>query len=208
MKYIRRYGLAILIIFHLVGLLGMTLVDREFFAQLTPMNLLLSAAVLIAAQEKRSIPLAILFLITFTLGYGVELLGTQTGFPFGDYHYGPALGPLLWEVPIVIGVNWFLMVVSSGAVAKRITAKNNLQLPLAAALMVGIDLLIEPVAPQLDYWYWAQGGAPVLNFAGWFIVSLFMQWVFQKTIVKQSNNLARPYFVIVCCFFALLNLML
>lgn len=254
LNFFRKYALAILLIFHAVGFVGISFFQKEFFAALTPMNLLLSTFLLVichaenrySSDAKSSLTshgpqtpkgglkhaarsplvgfppdragtyghcrglksLFTLFLATFILGYLAELLGTQTGFPFGDYEYGPALGPQLWEVPVIIGVNWFLMVSSSGFLAKKLVKPSWLQVLLAAALMTLTDLAIEPVAPLLDYWYWAEGQAPLLNYAGWLAVSILMQVIFQKTVAHQHNQLAIPYYITVSAFFVLLNLTL
>lgn len=208
LNFFRKYALAILLIFHVVGFVGISFFQKEFFAALTPMNLLLSTFLLVICHQGAKKPVGVLFLATFILGYLAELLGTQTGFPFGDYEYGPALGPQLWEVPVIIGVNWFLMVSSSGFLAKKLVKPSWMQVLLAAALMTLTDLAIEPVAPLLDYWYWAEGQAPLLNYAGWLAVSVVMQMIFQKTIAHQHNQLAIPYYLTVSIFFVLLNLTL
>lgn len=206
--FIHRYGIAILLIFHAVGLVGMTLIDRESFARLTPLNLLLSLSILWLAHPRPTLKLLYVFVGSYLLGYLAELLGTQTGFPFGDYHYGQALGPLLWEVPVIIGVNWFLMLMGSGYLARQIFRKPWLQVMGGALLMTLADLSIEPVAPLLDFWYWQEGSAPLVNYLGWFVVSVIMQLMFQKWLIGQDNPLARPYFLIVVSFFIGLNLLL
>ncbi|MBK7868300.1 MAG: carotenoid biosynthesis protein [Ignavibacteriales bacterium] len=41
------------------------------------------------------------FVVTFTL----EAVGVATGVIFGKYTYGPTLGPGLFNVPILLGIN-------------------------------------------------------------------------------------------------------
>lgn len=207
-EFLRKHGLFLIILFHLTGFVGIVFIYRALFAHFSPLNLLFSALLLIVAHQEINFKILRLFVFCVVFGYLAELLGTQTGFPFGDYYYGTALGPRFIEVPIVIGVNWFLMVMGSGYLARKFIPNRIIQVLVASALMVVVDFLIEPVAPQLDYWYWVNGSPPWLNFAGWYAVAIIMQIVFQKTTHGFSNSLAVPYFVVVSVFFALLNLTL
>jgi len=204
-KFLRKHGLFLIILFHLTGFVGIVFIHRQLFAHFSPLNLLFSALLLIVAHQQINLKILRLFIFCVVVGYLAELLGTQTGFPFGDYYYGPALGPRLWDVPIVIGVNWFLMVMGSGYLVRKFISNSVLQILLASALMVAVDFLIEPVAPKLDYWYWLSGEPPWLNFAGWYGVALIMHLVFQYATRGFSNSLALPYFVTISVFFALLN---
>ena len=53
----------------------------------------------------------------------------------------------------------------------------------AALVMVGFDLLVEPVAMQIDFWYW-RGGIPS-ELWGWFLVGLIIQAVFSMVLSRQ-----------------------
>ncbi len=205
MAFIRKHALFILILFHLVGLVGIVFINRETFAGLTPYNLLLSALLMLAVHHPPGRRFWLLFGFCFVSGWLVELLGTKTGLPFGNYWYGPALGYRLSGVPVIIGINWFLMVMGSGFIARYLLNNRGLQILLAAAVMTLIDLAIEPLAPALDYWYWQQGQAPALNYLGWLLVSVAMQLVFQFTVAHERNPIAIPYILTVTGFFLILN---
>ena len=43
--------------------------------------------------------------------------------------------------------------------------------------MVLLDIMIEPVAIELDFWQWEGGNIPLQNYLMWFIVALFMNWI-------------------------------
>src|SRR6266849_4684741 len=45
----------------------------------------------------------IFFVISFIAGNVFEDLGVATGFPFGRYYYPDAMGPKLFNVPILVG---------------------------------------------------------------------------------------------------------
>ena len=60
-----KYGVAILAIFHLVGLIGLFFIDQFIFASLTPLIMLISAGVVIAAEKGRRKGLFIVLIFAF-----------------------------------------------------------------------------------------------------------------------------------------------
>jgi len=145
-------------------------------------------------------------------GFILEWIGVHTGWPFGDYRYGNALGPKWMGVPLIIGLNWFVVSVSVRQWIPQRAGKwgEILRHPavfsaLAALGMVGLDALIEPVAPKLDYWYWAQGVAPLRNFVGWFAGGWLLQGLLNRVLPFRPNQIARWTFPIQVVFFVLLN---
>ncbi len=208
MSLLRKYALHILILFHCIGFVGIAFINTEVFANLTLMNLLLSLLLVTICHEGDTKAFFGVFIFTWVLGYSVELLGIETGFPFGDYHYGFSLGPRLFDVPLIIGVNWFLMVLGGGYIAKRFIRHKAARVVVAALLMVAVDMLIETVAPQLNYWYWKDDVVPLANFIGWFAVAVIMQITFVTFMSSSTNKLAIPYMITVALFFGMLILAL
>lgn len=200
-------GWAILLIFHSVGLFGMLSPYRDFFAALTPFNLLLTMAVLYVYQEGSKKQWWSAFLWIFILGFIAEWVGVKTGFPFGDYRYGKNLGLKLDDIPIIIGVNWFILILATRAMAE-IFLSTFMKIIGAASLMVAIDLLIEPVAMKVDFWMWDSGEIPLQNYLGWFFLSLFFQWLSRSRIPEFKNPMAIPVFIVQALFFFLLNKLL
>lgn len=205
----KQYGFWILLAFHFFGVVMMAFYDLELFASLTPLNLLQSALLVFFASEKQEWKkLARFFMAAFLIGYWAEVLGTQTGFPFGSYWYLPNLGPQLIEVPLIIGVNWFLLAYSAALWVKRWIASKVWQAALAAALMVLLDFFIEPLCEVLGFWAWEHQTAPWENYLGWYGVSLVVQIIFQRLNIKEDNSLGRWYFIFVTLFFMMLNILL
>jgi putative membrane protein len=123
------------------------------------------------------------------LSLGSELLGTSTGFPFGDYNYLSGLGyKIAGLVPFTIPLSWFYMGLASYLIARvGLKVKQAGWLRHVGATLVGAllftswDLVLEPAMSQttFPFWYWEQPGAffgtPYQNYAGWFGTSaLFM----------------------------------
>jgi putative membrane protein len=106
-------------------------------------------------------------------GFGVEVLGVHAGLPFGVYTYTAALAPRLFGVPMVLGCAWLVLVAYVTDRMPRVIASAPGRVALGALWLVGIDLLIDPLAAgTLNYWRWAECGryygVPLSNFAGWF----------------------------------------
>jgi putative membrane protein len=110
-------------------------------------------------------------------GFGAEVLGESTGFPFGTYSYGSALGPSLFDVPIALVSAWIVVTVFAANVLIWANVAKAWWPVAGPIVMVAIDFLLEPVATgPMAAWSWqANGvyyGVPISNFIGWFVVSL------------------------------------
>lgn len=206
--FARGYGIWILGVIHFFGIWVIAYADRDFFAAFTPLNLLLSAGlVLLAASADEWSKIASFFLISFSIGFAVEVLGTQTGFPFGEYAYLHNLGPKLIEVPLMIGVNWFLLAYSTALWARKWFFNKIIRMIVAAALMVSLDFFIEPLCADLGFWAWEGNTVPWKNYLAWFVVAFVIQLFFVKLNIKQDTALARWYLPIIALFFIMLNLL-
>jgi len=121
------------------------------------------------------------------LSLSSELLGTSTGFPFGDYSYLSGLGyKIAGLVPFTIPLSWFYLGLSSYLLARSglsaLATRRGLDLGLlgqlaaiglGALLLTSWDFVLDPAMSQtaMPFWYWHQPGAffgmPYQNFVGW-----------------------------------------
>tara|TARA_B100001121_G_C18280307_1_gene430402 strand:+ start:90 stop:509 length:420 start_codon:yes stop_codon:yes gene_type:complete len=136
----------------------------------------------------------------------VEVLGVETGLLFGSYRYGQTLGIQYLNVPLIIGVNWFVIAIGARGCVNRITIKPSLKVLFASLLMVGLDFLIEPVAVKYDFWNWSQNTVPFQNYFMWFLVSIFMQGVLNKKGTLIPFSLGLTIFASQFIFFGVLLL--
>ena len=214
---------AIAVLFHSIGLAGLLFFDASFFLAATPFNLLLSFALLIWTQTEKNIYFFLFLAACLIVGIVVEVIGVNTGFLFGDYAYGNVLGPKVNNVPVLIGVNWFLIIYCCGIsihtllmkAINRIAADTG-KTPMAmkalsiiidgATLAVFFDWLMEPVAVKLGYWVWNGDGAiPMFNYICWFVVSLLLLMVFHFAKFNKQNKFAVNLLLIQLMFFLLLR---
>ena len=125
----------IIIILHLVGVIGTALpVTRELVVSLTPINLLITFSLLIYTHEGSKNYLVYFLLLSTLIGFGVEVMGVSTGWPFGNYAYGNTLGPQLFEVPLLIGVNWFILSYCFGMILSRFKAHKLIKIIFVLSL--------------------------------------------------------------------------
>lgn len=198
-------GQSIIVILHAVGLVGLSLPEyQDWFLQLTPVQLLVSLILLLLIHRGWNDAFPIFAAAAFWLGFGAELIGIHTGYLFGDYVYGRTLGPMLWDVPIIIGVNWFLLSYTTGVVFRKVP--NDLYAALlGASAMTAIDYIIEPVAVELNFWAWKWEQIPMSNYAGWFLVSFLIHLIWRKANFEKENPLAVWLLMAMILFFTILN---
>lgn len=214
---------AIAILFHSVGLVGMLYFKSNAIVNATPIHLLLMAALLIYTQPQKNRWFLIFFLACFVLGLLAEYIGISTAMLFGQYQYGRVLGPAVGNVPLIIGINWFIIIYCCGVCMhllmhrlKRaldattpMPAKKMQQLSMiidGATLAVFIDWLMEPVAIKLGYWSWAGNAMPPLyNYFCWFVLSVLLLYLFYRLPFARHNKFALHLLMIQAMFFLLLR---
>ncbi|MEM8896716.1 MAG: carotenoid biosynthesis protein [Bacteroidota bacterium] len=207
-KYSWKIGLGILVLFHLVGVIGLSQgYTQNLFLLLTPFNLILSTFVLAYYHEEWSMPFVIASVSTFVMGWGVEVLGVQTGVIFGVYSYGEGLGWGLFGVPLSMGLNWMLLVYTTAIMARKVPVPTFLQAVIASALMVMLDVVIEPVAISLDFWSWETELIPVQNYIAWFVIAWLMVMGVNQVKTPIHNPLAEAYYLIQLGFFGMFHLL-
>lgn len=214
---------AIAVFFHAVGLTGLLYYDKAFFIAATPFNLLLSLALLLWTQKEKNAQFVLFFLACFVVGFLAEVTGVNTGILFGEYAYGDVLGYKIQQVPVLIGVNWFLIIYCCGISIHTLLMKAVNRLAAGtgeppktlkalsviidgATLAVFFDWLMEPVAVKLGYWTWGgDGSIPFFNYLCWLGVSLLLLAVFHFTKFSKQNKFAVNLLLIQMMFFLLLR---
>jgi len=200
----------IIVLFHTVGLIGLSMPSfRPLFLQLVPWHILLMLIVIIASHRPLDYRILLLALFVFIVGYVAEWIGVHKNWLFGNYSYGETLGLKFYDIPLIIGVNWFLLVYSSGVLMQQLRIRNVFSRVITGAIiLVLLDLLIEPVAVKLDYWHWANNTIPLSNYAGWFLLSAVMLFAFEKSGFKKQSVVAPVFLLIQVLFFAVLYFVL
>ncbi len=213
------------ILFHVVGLAGILIFHAPPIINSTPLHLLLMFILLVYTQPEKNRSFYLFMLMVMLLGFMAEFIGVHTGYLFGDYSYGTVLGPAAFNIPIVIAINWFIIIYCCGIamqmllqkVARVIESTGGSPRRLkavslivdGATIAVFWDWLIEPAAIKLGFWKWgADGGIPVYNYFCWLCISALLLAGFHGFDFRKENKFAIHLLLIQLMFFLLLRLFL
>jgi len=205
---INRKAISIIIIFHLVGLIGLSIpLTRPIFLYIVPYHLLLMLAVLVLNHNRVDNRFIFFMAIIFISGFAAEWVGVHKHWLFGDYFYGNTLGIKISRVPLIMTVNWFLLTYSASVLMQRSRLKSMLfRVIIGALILTLLDLLIEPVAVRLDYWHWADGVVPFKNYLSWFLAGVVMLFIYELFRFKYQRVVAPVFLLIQFIFFGILHL--
>lgn len=149
--------------------------------------------------------------VSYVFSLTSELLGTGTGWPFGNYAYTDFLGyKVLDHVPYTIPLSWFYMGFASYLLGSLIADQLGVQRRTAWTLGLGTwfltvwDLVLDPAMAheslRVQFWVWDQTGPyfgmPIKNFIGWSVTGLiFMlvsRWLWREDISPRSVPMLFP----------------
>ncbi|MEY2544348.1 MAG: hypothetical protein QOE81_1809 [Verrucomicrobiota bacterium] len=162
----------------------------------------------------------IFFAICFVVGNVFENLGVATGFPFGRYYFTDAMGPKLFQIPILVGLayvgmgylSWTLGRVILGNLRSPLVGTRVITLPLLAAfIMIAWDIANDAIWANIDrLWVWPNGGpyfgVPLTNFPGLYGVYYLIHLSFAIYLRGRSpmaNSLPAGYWRWAIIFYAL-----
>ncbi|HYW51367.1 MAG TPA: carotenoid biosynthesis protein [Gemmatimonadaceae bacterium] len=139
----------------------------------------------------------IVFIASFGISLGSELLGTSTGLPFGPYSYTNQLGyKILGLVPFNIPTSWFFMLYASLAICGRLLPAKDDGVSrwywsfIAGLVLTAWDVSMDPAMVVSRHWLWylppLEGmplwqniligghfyGMPLTNWLGWLLTGI------------------------------------
>ncbi len=205
--YIHALNLILIYIVGVCGILFTCDLQHSIFLKLSSLSLIITTVVVLLFHTSWNRNFILSAAIIFLFGFFIEVIGVKTGILFGNYWYGKTLGYKLMEVPVMIGVNWFLLIYIIAASFSAI--KETLLFALiCASTMTFLDVFIEPVAIKLDFWQWQNNAIPLQNYAAWFCISFMLFLFFRKANGIIKNRLSLVTLATQFLFFAILNLAL
>ncbi len=178
---------------------------------------------LLWTQPKPNWSFFIFVFICLVSGFALEWTGVNTGKLFGDYAYGSVLGYRWQGVPLLIGVNWFIMMYCCGITVYTVLRRFAVSMAGVsntppkvvralsvivdgATLAVFFDWVMEPVAVRLGFWQWfGNGQIPFYNYFCWFLASMLLLALFHFLPFPKSNKFAIHLLLIQLMFFLLLR---
>lgn len=211
-KYLQRYKnktILFFIVFYTVGILGIVFSPtRPLFIHTIPLVLIMSSIAITLFHSHYQLNTLVVFAFIIVLSYFVEVVGVSSQMIFGRYFYGGGLGVKVLDTPLLIGINWAMLVYCSASIVTRFSISPMLKIVSASVLMVIYDLVLEQVAPILDMWYWTENNVPTQNYVVWFILALLFHGLVIKNKVETSNPVAPAIFLCQLFFFVFLLIFL
>ena len=197
---------AILVVIYLVGIVGFS--QAKFRDTLLPASgiVLYLSTLVIALASKNKIKFLVFMAIAFIIGFGAEVIGVNTAYLFGNYVYGINLGPKLLNVSIVIGLLWGVLALGAASIIDQMAIFNRWKVFFGAVIMLGVDLIMEPVAIANEFWSWDGENVPLYNYVCWFLIAILLQLILRKFKLNEKNKVYNTLLILMIVFFGFLNL--
>jgi putative membrane protein len=186
---------------------------------LTPFVILISGIwAIYKCLKKKYVVLWII--IAYIVTFSLEVLGVSHSLVFGPYYYGDVLGPKIFDVPVIIGLNWVFIILSLVLFSEwlvnqlfrsklNITIKTLFTAVCTASFATLFDYLMEPAAVGLNYWTWTLTtdplNVPLQNYFAWFLISfsfaLSLLSIPKNKRIMLEESPHSPWFVLIQAIF-------
>lgn len=147
----------------------------------------------LAPLVDRRVAIGLTALVIFS--WTIELVGVYTGVPYGEFEYLIDLGPMLLDaVPVALPVFYFPILLNSYLLCVLMLGDRLSSLPVrflsVLAVVVTMDLVLDPGAVALGFWGWEAGGAyydvPVQNYVGWVLSGIVAVGILTLTFDHEA----------------------
>ena len=118
-------------------------------------------------------------------------MGTNMGFPFGDFAYTRGLGPALVDVPILAPLAWMSLLIPSWVSAGKVLRFRHIV--VASIVATAADAVMEFAADSMDLWHWRGGFPTELNYLSWFGISYVAFSIIQRFADEKEPHPIVPH---------------
>ena len=204
-----RFSIFIVWLINVSGFFGMFSDQKELFLTFTRYAILMSVILIFINSKINQKGFMTSIILVAIFGFIIEYLGANYGILFGAYSYGENLGLKVGNVPLIMAINWILLIIITGNFSEKVF-KNSLasKVIFGSLLMVILDFFIEFSAPKLDYWEFDKHPVPLSNYIWWFLFSIIFHIIYQINIKEKEYVLSQNILLIHFLFFGLLALFL
>ena len=208
-KEFLRFSIFFVWLINISGFFGLLSDQKDFFLIMSPLAILITFILLILNYDFKQKGFITALISIITIGFLVEFLGVNYDLFFGSYEYGNNLGYKIGGVPIIMSVNWLVLIFLAGSFTEKIIPNSLLlKVLFGSLLMVFLDIFLEICAPKLDYWKFNEEVVPISNYNSWFIISAICLYVYFKLIKEKEYTLSTNMLAIHFAFFGLLSIFL
>ncbi len=219
-------GIVILVALHVIALWGLkSELTMDFFFPYIAVQLISCFVFLIYFQEHWNVNAVLFLFFTFCAGFTIQAIGVNTvssinnifygGYPFGPFEYGVALGPKIFNTPVLIGLNWLILIYSMGILLKNLPYSKVQKSLLGSLMLLLYDIVLEAMAKRNEMWYWRTkldpssniNPIPLQNYASWFLISFLLLLYFYNAKAKLRNPIAPAVFIIMFFFIVAIQIL-
>ncbi len=170
--------------------------ERRDAATITAVLLLAAAGTTHAWAHRGARWALVLVSTTAGIGLAVEAFGTANGIPFGEYRYGPRLGPMALDVPLLIPLAWCMAAYPMLLLARRLATRRRHVVAIGAWTITAWDVFLDPQMVGEGHWAFADPtpalpgspGIPLTNYAGWLLTGAVIFWVLDHLPRTQADD--------------------
>lgn len=172
------------------------LIDGESLRILTIATVYVAAAAAVThAVHAYGFRYASLYLlITWSFGSIIEVLGANTGWPFGQYSYSTSLGFQIAGVPLVVPFAWVMMAHPILVAARSLNERWSIL--IAAWGLMAWDIFLDPLMVDAGHWTWERStphligvsDIPLSNFLGWLLSGLVLFFILDLVLLKERRS--------------------
>lgn len=197
-----------ILVFYLAGVTGIIIPwTNSLFLRLIPTALILSFVILaIFHCGGWNSGIFIASLSVYLFSFAAEVIGVNTGLLFGEYRYGDGLGYKVFGTPLIIGINWLMLVYMTASVTQKYNFPGISGIITASIIMLLYDIILEQVAHEMDMWHWINNTVPLQNYIVWFILAVGFHSIFKALNINARNKMAEVILICQVGFFLALFL--
>jgi putative membrane protein len=143
----------------------------------------------------------------------VEVLGSRTGFPFGEYDYTGVLTPQLFGVPVVVSFAWAGITLTVHGALRNVgngppRRAAIVRIVTMALAITAWDVFLDPQMVGEGYWRWQTvspsfRGIPFVNYLGWTLtagVTATLAVVVCGPVRRRASSLPRITYATLAVF--------
>lgn len=124
----------------------------------------------------------------------IELIGVETGFPYGYFEYGIELGPMLFgKVPLGLPVFFIPIVVNAYLLIILLLPERSRDFVPRLLTVIGtvlvLDLVLDPGAVAINFWSYGGGlyyGVPLSNYLGWILSATISVLILDLSLDREG----------------------
>ncbi len=105
----------------------------------------------------------------------------------------------------MIGITWYLLLYCVYDITYRLSIHFIFKAISGGLLMLGYDLVLEPVAIKMPMWQWDSESVPIKNYLAWFLISFFILLIMHLLKIKYRNKVSLFMFIVQFMFMLILN---